>query len=99
MSPIQDAIAAINALVPGEKFQYATIARKFGCDCMTLTRRHQGTQGTTTSKNLKQLRLTPQQEKELVTHIVGLTERYLQPRREMIANFALGIGKIEVSET
>lgn len=99
MSPILDAIAAINSLKPGEKLVYRRIAAQYGCDPSTLARRHQGIQGTSTSKNINQQRLTPQQEEELVTYIVGLTERHLEPTREMIANFALGIGKIEVSET
>jgi transposase-like protein len=99
MSPILDAIAAINALKPGEKIQYAKVARKYGVDRMTLTRRHQGTQGTITEKNINQQRLTPQQEEELVTYIIGLTERHLEPTREIIANFALKIGKIKVLET
>jgi hypothetical protein len=42
MSPIEAALAAIKALEPGEKLVYTHIAAKYGIDCTTLARRHQG---------------------------------------------------------
>jgi hypothetical protein len=81
MDPIDEAIAAIESLGPGEQFTYQEYAEKYGCNSRTLARRHQGKQGTVAEKNTAQQRLTPQQEEELVTYIVGLTERRLPPTR------------------
>jgi hypothetical protein len=93
MNLINEPTAAIKLLSPGEQFTYKEVSKKNSCNLRILARRH------LTEKNINQQRLTPQQEEELVTYIVGLIERRLPPTREMIANFVLGIGKIEVSET
>jgi DNA-binding GntR family transcriptional regulator len=42
MAPIDDAIAAIDLLEPGEDFAYREIARRFNVSHATLTRRHKG---------------------------------------------------------
>ena len=44
MAPIDDALAAIEALEPGEKLVYQKIADQFGVDRSTLARRHRGVQ-------------------------------------------------------
>jgi hypothetical protein len=83
----------LNLLVRENSLRIKKFLKKNSCNLRILARRH------LTEKNINQQRLTPQQEEELVTYIVGLIERRLPPTREMIANFVLGIGKIEVSET
>jgi hypothetical protein len=42
MGSIEAAIAAIEALKPGEKLVYTHIAEKYSVDRRTLARRHQG---------------------------------------------------------
>ena len=42
MSNVEAALAAIDALEPGEYFTYTDIAKKFGVVRTTLARRHQG---------------------------------------------------------
>jgi hypothetical protein len=99
MAPIDDAIAAIEALKPGEKLVYQTFADKYGVNRVTLARRHKRLQAPLEVKNLNQQKLTPQQEAELVTYIGELTARYIPPTREMIANFALAVAREPVSES
>ena len=99
MAPIDDALAAINALEPGEKLVYQKIANQFGVDRLTLAQRHRGVQAPPQIKNLNQQKLTPQQEDELVTYIGELTARHIPPTREMIQNFASSVAKERVSES
>ena len=40
MAPIDDALAEIESLGPGEKFSYTKIANKYGVWRLILTRRH-----------------------------------------------------------
>jgi hypothetical protein len=42
MEPIDAALAAVDALEPGEKLVYAQIVKKYGVEPTTLRRRHQG---------------------------------------------------------
>jgi hypothetical protein len=52
MAPIDDAIAAIEALKPGEKLVYQTFADKYGVNRVTLARRHKRLQAPLEVKNL-----------------------------------------------
>jgi hypothetical protein len=88
MDPIEAAIAAIESREPGEGFPYNKIAALYGVSRSTLSRRHQGSQGTET-KDFNQLALNPQQEHELVIHIERLTNKGLPPTREMVINICL----------
>jgi uncharacterized protein YndB with AHSA1/START domain len=99
MAPIDDAIAAINSLEPGEHFSYRAIARQYGVPKTTLTQRHQGRQRPREAKNTSQLALNPQQEAELVRYIEDLTKKALPPTREMIQNFAAHFNGDGVSES
>ena len=96
MDPIQAAIEAIESLAPGEHFTYREVAKKFGVERSTLARRHQG---KCQPRGVLHRRLQPQQEKELVEYIQGLTARRTPPTREMIKNFASTIAKKGVSDT
>jgi hypothetical protein len=57
MAPINNALAAIKALDPGEKLVYQKIANQFGVNCSTLARRHKGVQAPRESKDSKQQKL------------------------------------------
>jgi AraC-like DNA-binding protein len=99
MAPIDNAIAAIEALEPGEKLVYQKIADQFGVDRSTLARRHRRVQLPKETKYFNQQKLTPQQEEELVQYIEELTARHIPPTREMIANFASAVAREPVSES
>ncbi|KAH7548763.1 hypothetical protein BM1_10929 [Bipolaris maydis] len=73
MQPIDAALAAIDALKPNEKLVYSQIAKKYGVDPGTLSRRH---------------RVHPQHEAELIDYIDRLTKRGLPPTRSIIRNIA-----------
>ena len=98
MAPIDDAIAAIEALKPGEQFSYQAIADQFNVNRSTLSRRYRGCQRPRAAKERDQQNLSPQQELELVHYIEDLTKRGLPPTREMIQNFASQIATKRVSE-
>ena len=91
MAPMDDALAAIKALKPGEKLVYQKIADQYGVDRSTLTRQHKRVQAPRTVKDSSQQKLTPQQEAELVKYIEELTARRIPPTREMIRNFASAV--------
>jgi hypothetical protein len=93
MDPILDAIAAINAHEAGDKPSYRQTAKKFGVDRTTLARRHQGKTRSHAGEAQQRILLSPQQEKQLVGYIGGLTKRGLLPTREMIRNFASVVAK------
>ena len=40
MAPIDDALAAIKVLKPGKDFTYSELAKSYGVDRVTLSRRH-----------------------------------------------------------
>lgn len=98
MAPIDNALAAIESLERGESFLYREVARRFGVSNSTLTRRHKGRQRPREAKDCDQQRLSPQQERELVQHINGLTEVRLPPTREMIRYSASSIATEPVSD-
>jgi transposase-like protein len=99
MSPIDDAIAEIESLEPGESFSYRALAKKYGVVRSTLTRRHQALTTTRAASALNRRKLHPDQERALVRYIEKLTERRIPPTRAMIQNFASEIAKEPVSES
>src|SRR3954471_11156623 len=99
MAPIDDALAEIESLEPGEKFSYKEIANKHGAWRSTLTRRHKAKTRSREEQATIQQKLSPQQEAELVKYIEGLLARHLLPIREIIQNFALVIAKEPISES
>jgi hypothetical protein len=96
MSPIEAALAAIEALEPGEKLSYTKIAREHGVHRSTLSRRHRGQTASRTAIIAERQNLHPQQEQELLRYIERLTGRGLPPTRPMIRSFASQIAKKEV---
>lgn len=99
MSSMDAALAEIESLKPGEDFQYFVIADKHGVNRSTLSRRHRVVTTSHAAKSSHQQSLSPQQERELVRYIEGLTERHIPPTREMIRNFASNVAKKPVSES
>jgi AraC-like DNA-binding protein len=98
MDPIEAAIAAIESREPGEGFSYNKIAAIYGVSRSTLSRRHQGSQGTKETKDFNQQALNLQQECELVVYIETLTNKGLPPTREMIINFASQVAHRQLSD-
>jgi transposase-like protein len=88
MEPINAALEALESLKPGETPQYAKVAREFGVDRSTLSRRHQGVCASQTEGYNQQQLLTAQQEVELIKYIDSVCKRSTPPLREMIRNFA-----------
>ena len=99
MAPIDDALAAIESLGPGEKLCYSTIAKKYDVVRSTLTRRHKAQARSRTTRDEDQRKLNPQQEHELVLYIEQLTKRGLPPTRVMVQNYASKLAKTRVSES
>ncbi|KAF1359985.1 hypothetical protein EJ07DRAFT_165631 [Lizonia empirigonia] len=99
MPGINDALQQIDNLKPSEKISYRRMTKDARCDRTTLSRRHQGVQVDFNTKNVRQRKVTPQQEDDLVQYIIGLTERHSPPTREMIKNFVRGLAHVKVSET
>jgi transposase len=98
MDPIEAAIDSIESREPGASFSYRAVAKRFGVDRTTLSRRHQGRQLSDAAAHQQQQLLNPQQEHELVLYIERCTRRGLPPTREMVQNFAETIVKCSVSE-
>jgi hypothetical protein len=99
MAPIDDAVAVINLLEPGEHFSYRAIACQYGVPKTTLTQRPQGCQRPGEAEDTSQLALNPQQEAKLVHYIEDLTKKALSPTREMIQNSAAHFNSDGVSES
>jgi len=98
MDSIQEAIEYIESREAGDKFSYRQVAKIFGVDRTTLSRRHKGAQLSKAEQAAQDRRnLNLQQEHELVLYIERCTRRGLPPTREMIQNFAATIVKNEVS--
>jgi hypothetical protein len=63
---INDALQQINNLKPSEKILYRRTARNGRYDRTTLSRRHRGIQVDVNTKNVRQRKVTPQHEDDLV---------------------------------
>jgi hypothetical protein len=98
MSAIEAALAAIDALEPGEKINYTQISNQHGVVRSTLTRRHQRLSTTRGLEGQNRRALHPHQELELIRYIERLTRQGLPPTRPMIRRFASDITKIEVGK-
>ena len=99
MTPIEEAIAAIDSQDAETRLSYSEAARKFGVVRSTLTRRHQQqTQSRAAATQQRQL-LSPLQESELVKYIQGLSDRALPPTRAMIQNYVKTIAQWEPSDS
>ena len=93
---MKKALDALNVqLLPN----YAQVALKFGLQCTTLMRRHQGictSRASATSQYHKHF--TDTQEEVLITQINKLTARGLPPTSHIVKNFAEEIVGCEVNK-
>jgi hypothetical protein len=87
MAPIDNAIAAIKCLGPGEHSSYHKVAKEFNIQHSTLRRRYQGLCALRAGEAQNRQKLSPQQELQLVQYIEDSTEQGLPPTRAMIQNF------------
>jgi hypothetical protein len=99
MSPIENALAELESLAPGELVRYTKTAKKHGVWRSTLTRRHQAATQSYASKSINQRKLNDQQEQELVRYIARLTKQGLPPTRALIQDFASDVAASPVSES
>ena len=95
MEPIDAAIDFLKSLDLGEDINYSQIAKKYGVNRSTLSRRWRGIQGPMQSKIEKTRLLNNTQEIKLIKYIETLTNRGLPPTREIIRNFASEIAAKE----
>ena len=73
MAPIDDALESLKSLKPGEQPKFTQVAKEYGCNRSTLSKRWRGVQDSMAQKleNLRLLNTT--QEKELLLYIDNLT--------------------------
>jgi hypothetical protein len=88
MTPIDAAIEAIESLKPGNLINYTKIAKEFGVNRITLSRRHKGIQRSREDQYEDQRVLNDQQTKDLIKNIDKLSEKGLYISHEMLRNFA-----------
>ena len=69
MGSIEDALAEMESLKPGESPNYTRIANKRDVVRSTLTRRHQAATTSRATNALNQQKLSKQQERELIHYI------------------------------
>ena len=93
MGDIQAALDALKNLKLGETPNYTTIAKQYGVDRSTLSRRHRGVTGSLEEQASNARNLNPTQEQQLVKYIDSLCKRGLPPTRGMIQNFASEIAR------
>jgi hypothetical protein len=98
MDPIEEAIAAIESRDAGDNIIYQDYATFFNVNRVTLTQRHQGCQHSRASQYCNQLKLTPNQEQELVLYIGDLTQQGLPRTRPMIHNMGSTIAHQQLSK-
>ena len=91
MGDIDAALAALDALKAGESFSYTEIAKQYGVQRSTLSRRHRGITQPGEVGNQKNRNLNATQESKLLKYINKLCERGLPPTLEIIRNFRLEI--------
>jgi hypothetical protein len=88
MGSIEEALAALDLLEPGERPNYTEVAKTYGVHRSTLSKRHRGVQQSREAQYEAQSNLNHQQSKQLIQWIDELTERGLPPTHEMLRNFA-----------
>jgi transposase len=99
MQPIDEAIRYLESREAGDNFSYRQVAKMFGVDRTTLSRRHKGVQGSREAKIANQQRLNPQQEEEVCSHIERATRDGLPPTRGILKNFGSAVAQQEVSDS
>jgi hypothetical protein len=98
MDPIQEAIADLESQEQGEQLSYSQLAKKWGVNRVTLSRRCKGIQASRASEGINRRKISPQQEVGLVEYITGLSKRGLPPTKKMIQNFASHVAKKPIGE-
>jgi hypothetical protein len=88
MEPIDQAIAYLKSLEIGEKVNITQVAKTYGVDRSTLSRRYRGLNQSRESRQESQRLLNKQQSDELIKWINRLTDRGLPPTLPMLSNFA-----------
>ena len=99
MEPIDQALAALEALKPGESLNYTTVTKIYGVNRSTLSKRHRGLQSSRDIGYENQQLLNDQQEKTLIKYIDLLTARDLPPSRQILRNFTTEICGREPGKT
>jgi transposase len=99
MDPIQEAIEHLESREAEDKFSYREVAKMFGVDRNTLSRRHRGVQRSHRAQAQHQLGLSPQQEEEFVKYIEKCTRDGLPPTRSMLQNFGSAVAQWKVSDS
>jgi transposase-like protein len=87
MTPMDAAIEAIESLKPGDSINYTKIAKEFGVNRITLSRRHKGIQRSREDQYEDQRVLNDQQAKDLIKYINKLSDKGLYISHEMLRNF------------
>jgi phage protein D len=93
MSPIEKAMEDLESREEGASSSYREVAKKYGVDRTTLSRRHQRITRSNADQGEAQQLLHLQQELELVRYIERCTRRGLPPTQEMVQNFASAVAK------
>ena len=95
MDPIETALKASESQEPGEYVNYTQIAKHYGVNRATVSKRHRGVQQSKEPKIESQLLLSHIQSEQLIKWTNGLTERGLPPPQGMVSNFAKEISGTE----
>lgn len=95
MAPIDLALEELRSLNPGENINITKVAKKYGVQRSTLSRRFNGVSGPKEAQYNNQRFLNSQQSDTLIKWVNMLTERGLPPTRQTIANLAKDITGIE----
>jgi hypothetical protein len=96
---LEAALEELSTYKHGDHPLYAQLAKKYGVERSTLSRRHRAVTGSQEHDILSRQKVTPQQEAELLKHIEELTKQRLPPTRAIIQNFASLIVKNLVSKS
>jgi hypothetical protein len=99
MDRIEEALAYLESLEPGESINITATAKKYGVERTRLSKRWRGVQGSRTNQYENQRLLNEQQEKELISYIDRLCKRGLPPTRQWLRNFASEISGREVGKS
>jgi hypothetical protein len=95
---VEEVLAEIRSLGPGESFSYRSLAKKHLCSRTTLTEQHQGRRTTRAGAHDQRRLLSQRNELELIQYIRSLTKKHCPPTRQMIINFATPLCQWEPSE-
>jgi DNA-binding SARP family transcriptional activator len=96
---LDEALAEIESLGPGDTFTYQGFAKKHRVARTTLRKHHLGQAVSRKEASERQLLLNPHEEAEFVQYIRRLTEKHFPPTHQMIINFATPLCRWEPSDT